>query len=170
MLDGRGRNLPGFPVRTQGPIWGTASPVTADLTGQGYQDILVPTLQGLEIYDGRSGALVGSLPGTEAIGMQNTPLVSQRDDGTVEITIAGYQGTSDHCAPGLSGCLQGVIAEYVVNNLGATIGNPKLSWPMFAGSLDAPEAQPPEMSCTRVLPAVTKGIIARSSAPTLSIW
>jgi len=131
VLDGRGRNLPGFPLRTQGPIWGTASPVTADLTGQGYQDILVPTLQGLEIYDGRSGALVGSLPGTEAIGMQNAPLVSQRDDGTVEITIAGYQGTSDHCAPGLSGCLQGVIAEYVVNNLGATIGNPKLSWPMF---------------------------------------
>ena len=131
VLDGRGRNLPGFPVHTQHPIWGTASPVTADLAGQGYQDILVPTLQGLEIYDGHSGVLVALLPVPDAIGMQNSPMVSERDDGTLEITIAGYQGTSLGCAPGRSGCLQGVIAEYVVNNPGARIGDPKLSWPMF---------------------------------------
>ncbi len=34
------------------------SVVTADLTGDGYQDLLVPTIHGVEVLDGRSGAEV----------------------------------------------------------------------------------------------------------------
>jgi len=33
-----------------------------------------------------------------------------------------------------------------------------------------PPDQPPEASCTLVFPAVMNGIMARSSAPTCSIW
>lgn len=130
-FDGRGRVLPGYPVRTAGPVWGTASPVTADLAGQGYQDILVPTLNGVEVYDGRSGARVLSLPFGEALGMQNSPLVTRADDGSIEVTIAGYMGTSDGCAPGLVACLQGVVERYRITSPGATIGDPELSWPMY---------------------------------------
>lgn len=130
-FNGRGKVLPGYPVRTAGPIWGTASPVTADLAGQGYQDILVPTLNGVEVYDGKSGTRVLKLPLGEALGMQNSPLVTQAGDGTVEVTIAGYMGTSDGCAPGLSACLQGVVERYRITSPGATIGSPRLSWPMF---------------------------------------
>lgn len=130
-FNGHGRVLPGYPVRTSGAVWGTASPVTADLSGQGYQDVLVPTLQGLEVYDGRSGAKLLSLPVGEALGMQNAPLVTQDGDGNVEITIAGYMGTADGCAQGLSACLQGVVERYRVTSPGATIGDPKLSWPMY---------------------------------------
>ncbi len=39
---------------TTGEVIG--SPVTADLTGGGYQDVIVPTTNGIEIFDGRSGA------------------------------------------------------------------------------------------------------------------
>ncbi len=49
-------------------IWHTAtagqvigSVVTADLTGGGYQDVIVPTTAGVQIFDGRTGALVATL-------------------------------------------------------------------------------------------------------------
>ncbi len=40
----------------------------------------------------------------------------------------------------------------------------------FDGRGSGTSGQPPEMSCTFCLPALTNGIISRSSAPTRSIW
>ena len=64
------------------------SPVTADLTGGGYQDVIVPTTDGIDIFDGRSGAEVATLgPGD---GFQSSPLVTDDPDGHIGITGAGY--------------------------------------------------------------------------------
>ncbi len=42
-----------------GPVLGSVT--TADLTGQGYQDVIVPTTNGLEILDGMTGAEVAEV-------------------------------------------------------------------------------------------------------------
>jgi hypothetical protein len=95
---------------------------TADLTGLGYQDLLVPTTEGVQIFDGRSGQSVAILGHFE--GFQNSPLVTNDVNGTIGITIAGYtnqnQGTVEHYElaqpPGLR-------HQVNVNETGA--------WPMF---------------------------------------
>ena len=69
------------------------SVVTADLTGAGYQDLLVPTIHGVEVLDGRTGAEVTVL-GPD-LGFQNSPLVTDDPNGTVGITIAGYDGDNE---------------------------------------------------------------------------
>ncbi len=61
------------------------SPVTADLTGDGYQDVLVPSTNGIEIFDGKSGALVTTLG---AGFVQNAPLVTDDANGKIGITAA----------------------------------------------------------------------------------
>ena len=71
---------------TTGQVIG--SPVTADLTGGGYQDVIVPTTGGIDIFDGRSGAQVATL-GTN-VAFQNSPLVTDDPDGHIGITGAGY--------------------------------------------------------------------------------
>ncbi len=72
--------------------------VTADLTGDGYQDLIVPTTNGLQIFDGRSGAVVANLSQYRAF--QSAPLVTNDPNGTIGITVAGYnsnnQGIIDH--------------------------------------------------------------------------
>ena len=73
---------------TTGQVIG--SPVTADLTGGGYQDVIVPTTDGIDIFDGRSGAEVATL-GTN-FGFQSSPLVTDDPDGHIGITGAGYGG------------------------------------------------------------------------------
>ena len=85
---------------TGAPIWHTGlvgrvigSVVAADLTGAGYQDLLVPTIHGVEVLDGRSGAEVTVLgPG---FGFQNAPLVTVDPNGTIGVTIAGYDGNNE---------------------------------------------------------------------------
>ena len=62
---------PGHPGRIIGGI------TTADLTGGGYNDVLVPTTDGVVIYDGRSAQVVATL-GVGNIGIQNSPMVSDR--------------------------------------------------------------------------------------------
>jgi hypothetical protein len=109
------------------PLWHTpvtgrviGSAVTADLTGGGYQDLIVPTTFGTDIIDGRSGAQVAVL---SQGGYQNAPLVTDDPNGEVGITIAGYNGQS----PGG----QGVIFHYEIpGSNGAEAVGPG-SWPMF---------------------------------------
>ena len=43
-------------INVLGAVIGSVT--TADLTGEGYQDVIVPTTQGIEILDGRTGAEV----------------------------------------------------------------------------------------------------------------
>ncbi|MGA3218893.1 MAG: fibronectin type III domain-containing protein, partial [Acidimicrobiales bacterium] len=110
---------------TGAPIWHTGlvgrvigSVVAADLTGAGYQDLLVPTIHGVEVLDGRSGAEVTVLG--PAFGFQNAPLVTDDPNGTVGVTIAGYNGNNE-----------GVIQHYEIpGSDGAAAVGPG-AWPMF---------------------------------------
>ena len=111
-----GAALPGWPVATSGQIIGGVA--LADLTGGGYNDVLVPTTSGLEIFDGKSAQLVATL-GAGALGLQNTPLVTVDPDGSIGITIAGYGAGNE-----------GVIQHYVVSgSAGHSLG--LRSWPEF---------------------------------------
>jgi len=92
---------------------------TADLTGQGYQDLLVPTISGVQVFDGRSGNLVTTLG--QGIGFQNSPLVTNDSNGTIGITIAGYSYATD----------QGVVQHYEVSVPGDPSVNEVGAWPEF---------------------------------------
>jgi hypothetical protein len=111
-----GAPLPGWPQATSGRIIGGV--VTADLTGGGYNDVLVPTTNGLVIYDGRSAQVVATL-GAGTVALQNSPLVTVDPNGSIGITIAGYNSAN-----------AGTIQHYrVANSTGHSLG--KRSWPMF---------------------------------------
>lgn len=106
------------------PIWHTTvsgrvigSVVTADLTGGGYQDLIVPTTFGTDILDGRTGALITQLTTN---GYQNAPLVTDDPNGTVGITIAGYNGDNE-----------GVVYHYEIPGSNGAEAVAAGSWPMF---------------------------------------
>ena len=104
---------------TTGQVIG--SPVTADLTGGGYQDVIVPTTNGIDIFDGKSGAEVAVL-GTN-YGFQSSPLVTDDPDGHIGITGAGYYGSND----------TGYIAHWEIDNTsgsGSSV-NESGAWPQF---------------------------------------
>jgi len=110
---------------TGAPIWHTGlvgrvigSVVAADLTGAGYQDLLVPTVHGVEVLDGRSGAEVTVL-GSD-MGFQNSPLVTDDPNGTIGVTIAGYDGANE-----------GVIQHYEVPGSDGALAVGPGAWPMF---------------------------------------
>ena len=63
--------------------------VTADL-GQGHQDVIVASTSGAEVLDGTNGAVVAVLE--RGVGLQNSPLVTDDPNGTIGITLAGYNG------------------------------------------------------------------------------
>ena len=93
-----GAAMPGWPQATSGTIIGGIA--TADLTGGGYNDVLVPTSNGLVIYDGRSAQVVATL-GAGTVGLQNTPMVTKDPNGTIGITIAGYDAAERRDHPAL---------------------------------------------------------------------
>ncbi len=106
---------------TTGQVIG--SPVTADLTGGGYQDVIVPTTDGIDIFDGKSGAEVATL-GTN-YGFQSSPLVTNDPDGHIGITGAGYVS--------VGGAATGYIGHWEIDNTagtGATV-NEAGAWPQF---------------------------------------
>ncbi len=127
-----GAAMPGWPQATSGRIIGGVT--TADLTGGGYNDVLVPTTNGLVIFDGRSAQVVATL-GSGAVALQNSPMVTNDPNGTIGITIAGYNGQN-----------AGVVQHYEVNgSAGRSLG--RRSWPMFhqnaqlTGTLNQPAPQ-----------------------------
>ncbi len=97
------------------------SPVTADLTGQGYQDVIAATTNGIDIFDGRSGTLVDTL--AAGSGFQNSALVTNDPDGHIGITGAGYAG----------GAITGVIDHWEIDDTGHA--TPSVyeggAWPQF---------------------------------------
>ncbi|HMD46642.1 MAG TPA: hypothetical protein VKG43_10800 [Acidimicrobiales bacterium] len=108
-------------VAWSAPTFGAVigSITTADLSGQGYQDLLVPTTQGVEILDGRTGADLGGLfQNMEAF--QSSPLVTNDPNGTIGITIAGYNNQN-----------QGVVDHYELANAGGINVNESGAWPQF---------------------------------------
>ncbi len=98
------------------------SVVTADLGG-GYDDILVPTIAGTLVLDGRTGAQIADL--SPSLGLQNSPLVTDDPNGTIGITLAGYTGST------LSPNGVGEIDHYEItgSNGAAAVGG--AAWPMF---------------------------------------
>jgi hypothetical protein len=117
------------------PLWhapiigrGLGSVTTADLSGQGYQDLLVPTTAGVEIFDGVSGALVAELNAASSdmngiLGFINSPLVTDDADGNVGITVAGYTYNS-------SGG-QGVVEHFEIPDSNGPQAVGVGSWPEF---------------------------------------
>jgi len=108
-------------------IWHTAtagqvigSPVTADLTGGGYQDAIVPTTAGVQIFDGKSGALVATLGQSAGLAFQNSPLVTDDPNGSIGLTLAGYNSSN-----------QGVIQHYEISGSNGAAANESGAWPMF---------------------------------------
>ncbi|HET6965071.1 MAG TPA: hypothetical protein VFH58_09900 [Acidimicrobiales bacterium] len=103
------------PIAVTGRVIGSV--VTADLTGQGHQDLIVPTTLGTDVIDGLSGATVAVL---SQGGYQNSPLVTRDPNGAVGITIAGYNGSNE-----------GVIFHYEVTGSNGAAAVGPASWPMF---------------------------------------
>ncbi len=111
-----GAVLPGWPQATPGRIIGGIT--TADLTGGGYNDVLVPTTDGLVVYDGRTAQPVATL-GAGSVALQNSAAVTVDPDGLVGITIAGYNASN-----------AGVVQHYeIAGSAGHSLG--KRAWPMF---------------------------------------
>ena len=100
---------------TANPVIGSV--VTADLTGDGYQDILVPTTFGVDVFDGRSGQEVTTLG--ENYGFQNSPLVTDDADGAIGVTLAGYYPSGSE-----------VLHYEFPGSDGAAADEPG-AWPMF---------------------------------------
>lgn len=94
------------------------SVVTADLSGAGYQDVLVPTIHGVEVLDGRNGSEVALL--SRHVGFQNSPLVTDDPNGTVGVTVAGYNGDN-----------VGVVQHYEIPGSDGARAVGAGSWPMF---------------------------------------
>ena len=110
---------------TGAPIWEEGVPgrvigsvVAADLTGSGYEDLLVPTTHGVEVLDGQDGTEVTVL--RPDLGFQNAPLVTDDPNGTIGITVAGYDGYNE-----------GVIAHYEIPGSDGALAVGAGSWPMF---------------------------------------
>jgi hypothetical protein len=99
------------------------SVVTADLSGQGYDDILVPTIPGTLVLDGRTGAQIADL--SPFLGLQNSPLVTDDPNGTIGITLAGYVGSS------LSPAGVGEIDHYEIPGSDGAAAVGGAAWPMF---------------------------------------
>jgi hypothetical protein len=99
------------------------SVVTADLTGLGYDDVIVPTVNGALIFDGQTGVQVADL--SPNLGLQNAPLVTADPNGTIGITLAGY--TASNQSPGGVGQIDHY--EIAQSDGPAAIGPG--SWPMF---------------------------------------
>ena len=91
ILDGvTGEPLPGYPRASGGHLI-IGQIVTADVNNDGGQDALVPTANGVHIFDGKSGTELYALSyGGDGVAFQNSPLVADIDsNGRIDIIMAG---------------------------------------------------------------------------------
>ncbi len=127
---------------TGATIWRTSVPgavlgsvTTADLTGSGAQDVIVPTDHGLYILDGPTGLMVadvddgsdngGISPAGGTYGFQNSALVTADADGSIGITVAGYfkvQGGN---------YVQGIVQHFEVSGSDSANADSAGGWPQF---------------------------------------
>jgi PQQ enzyme-like repeat protein/putative pyrroloquinoline-quinone binding quinoprotein len=92
------------------------SVVTADL-GSGYQDVLAPTINGVVVLDGKTGSVITTLQ--DYTGFQNSPLITDDPNGTVGITLAGYQADGSF------------IYHYEIAGSNGSLVDEPGSWPEF---------------------------------------
>jgi hypothetical protein len=112
--------------------------VTADLGG-GYQDLVVTTTAGLEILDGRTGGVVATADRL-SLAMQNSALVTEDPNGTVGVTVAGYDNRNE-----------GVITHFEVPGSQGSRASEAGAWPMFHhdSQLTGDAGTPPPAPCRR---------------------
>ncbi len=91
--------------------------VTANL-GAGYQDVIVASTGGAEVLDGRSGQLLTTLE--RGVGLQNYALVTDDPNGTIGVTLAGYNAHD-----------LGVVQHYELIGSKGSLADQAGSWPMF---------------------------------------
>lgn len=92
--------------------------ITSANLGAGYQDLLVPTTGGLYVLNGRTGAQIALL-GHGAVGLESSPLVTANANGTLGITVAGYDAKG------------GLIMHWDVPGTSAANVREAGAWPMF---------------------------------------
>jgi hypothetical protein len=97
--------------------------ITSVDLGGGYQDLVVPTLHGVEILDGKTGALIAILE--TAVGVQSSTLITNDPNGTVGITIAGYK------AGGTTPAGEAVIEHFEVAGTAGARVDERGGWPEF---------------------------------------
>jgi putative cell wall-binding protein len=92
VLDGRtGKDLPGFPQATGGGVV-LGQVVTADVDGDGGQDLFVPTGAYIAVFSGRTGAKLFNLAEGQRVGFQNSPAVADVDgNGRLDVLAVGTQ-------------------------------------------------------------------------------
>lgn len=127
---------------TGATIWQTSVPgavlgsvTTADLTGSGAQDVIVPTDHGLYILDGPTGLMVadvddgsgngGVSPTGGTWGFQNAALVTGDADNTIGITVAGY------FQPNGANYVQGIVQHFEVAGSSSANADQAGGWPQF---------------------------------------
>ncbi|HZU80461.1 MAG TPA: hypothetical protein VE991_11145, partial [Acidimicrobiales bacterium] len=93
------------------------SPATVDLGG-GYQDVIVATTNGADVFDGKTGTLLATVD--SGVGFQNTPLITDDPNGTVGVTLAGYNSSN-----------AGQIDHFEVAASNGSIVGEAGAWPMF---------------------------------------
>lgn len=94
---------------------------TADVNGDGAQDMFVPS-KTLLVLDGKTRAKLAELPLHGAI--QNTPVITAEPDGGLRVTFAGYSGNNGN---GVRGSM---IRSYTTPS--GELG--KLGWPQFGNN------------------------------------
>jgi outer membrane protein assembly factor BamB len=112
-----------------GAIYGSVT--TADLTGSGAQDVIVPTTQGLFILDGPTGLVVAHVDdgtgGGGVFGFQNAALVTPDADGSIGITVAGYFAVTANGG----NYVQGIVQHFEVQGSNFQIADAPGGWPQF---------------------------------------
>ena len=89
-LDGRtGRDLAGFPRASGGgSILGGIT--TADVNGDGGQDLFVPTGAYIAVFSGRTGQKLFNLAEAQRVAFQNSPTIADLDgNGRLDVVAAG---------------------------------------------------------------------------------
>ena len=145
VLDANGKPLPHWAGVPSGAGVVIGGITTADLTGQGGQDLLVPTGAGVFAFDGRTAAPLFSLDDHE-VGFQSSPLVTREAGGRLAITVAGT--TADG---------YGVVQRWLMPaGSGAQLGD--RGWPTFHhDSRRTGNAAPPPLANRRCAGAGVNG-------------
>jgi hypothetical protein len=91
--------------------------VTANL-GAGYQDVIVASTGGAWVFDGRTGQMLATVE--RGIGLQDCALVTDDPNGTIGVTLAGYNAHD-----------QGVVDHYELAGSNGSSVDVAGSWPMF---------------------------------------
>jgi len=121
ILDGNtGEPLPGYPRSSGGQLI-IGQIVSADINNDGGQEAIVPTANGVHVFDGKTGVELFNLSyGGEGLAFQNSPFIQDIDgNGRLDIILAGTKGDGS----------TGVIRryEFPVGD-SATLGSK--GWPM----------------------------------------